>query len=94
VLFLQRIINSDNPAYPAEYFQLVPSPLRRTNLVIQNNDAEDIRINLDPESIDANGILILKPNQTIAFDNYNGAFSFDGLGTSASYNVVILESFA
>lgn len=76
-----------NPALPATYDQLVPSPLRRIYLLIQNKGTTDLDLDLHPAT--AGATIKLYAGQSISLDNYNGGF------TLSSYaNAVILESFA
>ncbi len=73
-----------NPALPAGYGDLVPTPLRRIYLFIQNKGTTDIDLTLA-----ATGATVkLYAGQSISLDNYNGAF------TLSSYtNAAILEAF-
>lgn len=76
-----------NPALPSTYDQVVPTPLRRIYLFIQNNGTTDINLDLHPAS--AGALIKLYAGQSISLDNYNGGF------TLSSYaNVAIVEAFA
>ena len=75
-----------NPALPATYDALVPTPLRRIYLLIQNNGTTDLNLDLHPTT--AGATLKLYAGQSISLDNYNGGF------TLSSYaNVTIVEAF-
>ena len=73
-----------NPALPAVYSDLVPSPLRRIYLLIQNKGTTELDLTLA-----ATGATIkLYAGQSISLDNYNGGFSL-----SSYANAAILEAF-
>ena len=74
-----------NPALPSTYNQLVPSPLRRTYLFIQNKGTTEVDLTLAATG----ATLKLYAGQSISLDNYNGLFS-----VSSYTNIAVLESFA
>lgn len=74
-----------NPALPSTYSDLVPSPVRRAYLFIQNKGTTELDLTLA-----ATGATVkLYAGQSISLDNYNGGFSL-----SSYANVAILEAFA
>lgn len=75
-----------NPALPAVYSDLVPSPLRRIYLLIQNTGTSEVNLDLHPAA--AGSTIKLYGGQSISLDNYNGGF------TLSSYaNISIVEAF-
>ena len=74
-----------NPALPSTYDQLVPSPVRRVYLFIQNKGTTEIDLTLAATG----ATLKLYAFQSISLDNYNGGFSL-----SSYTNAAIIEAFA
>lgn len=75
---------SDNPAFGSAYTDIVPSPLRRVYLVIQNKGTSSIELTLSSTGAK----MLLYAGQAITFDNYNGMFDL-----SSYANAAILEAF-
>lgn len=75
-----------NPALPSLYSDLVPTPLRRIYLLIQNTGTTEVNLDLHPTT--GGAVIKLYGGQSISLDNYNGGF------TLSSYaNISIVEAF-
>jgi membrane-associated protease RseP (regulator of RpoE activity) len=86
--------SAKNPANAVGLDEIVPSPLRRVNTIIQNQGLVEVVVGLDQYSdvTDGDPGLKLFAGQSISLDNYNGSITiYDAAGTAV---IVILESFA
>lgn len=76
-----------NPALPSGYGDIVPAPIRRVYLFIQNKGTTEVDLDLHPAA--AGATIKLYAGQSISLDNYNGAFSL-----SSYTDIAIIEAFA